>query len=575
MLRVNGVFVALGGKTILQEATFSARDGEKIGLIGDNGAGKTTLLRLIVGEIAPDAGSIEGTPKGRKVGFVPQHISLGRTASDLTVLAFMRAARQLDEIQANLTRLQNVLEGKGDDPIREAHLTEFIKLDDEYRRRRGPQAEEDIRRLLAGVGLDDGHLGQRVSTLSGGQKSRLMLARSLYDESDLLLLDEPTNHIGESQVGWLSKYLVGCRQTVIVVSHLPHFLDTFIQRILLLDRLTGRLKSFPGNYSRFLQVQATEGKRTAKEGKKLAAEIARRKRFIESATLSRARQKHAREKQLAKLEQSRPAARPAPKRLRFAFPAVAQLHSTAFKLEGVAMSFGERNVFSGLSLEVGPADRLGIVGVNGAGKTTLLSILAGQTAPDEGHVKRNRKLILGWYRQEQEGLRDDATVFEEAAAVTPGLKERELRSALARFLFPADRLSQKVGTLSRGERARLALCKLMLSGPNCLLLDEPTNHLDQASQQSLQSTLADYPGALVVSSHDVDFLRALGIDWVLQLPDGRARRLDTIGQASEAPKDTPAPKETVTVEDEPPRAQRKQVRPILGPLAARLKRVRR
>jgi ATPase subunit of ABC transporter with duplicated ATPase domains len=289
---------------------------------------------------------------------------------------------------------------------------------------------------------------------------------------------------------------------------------------------TRRLKSYPGNYSHFLTLRSRENITAQRQEDWLVDEIRRQKKFIRSASQSQVGLKHSREKVVKRLEEQLPSVKTkTTKKLNIAFPVRNPLRREAITVSGVMKSFGSKKVLGNISLEVMSQERLAIVGVNGAGKTTLLRIIAGELEPDMGKITRSKNLELGWYRQEQDNLSDDSTVFDEAASTGFG-NQQVLRSVLAHFLFGADRLSQRVGTLSRGERARLALCKIMLKQPNLLLLDEPTNHLDQPSRQSLIEALSKYKGAIIAVSHDVGFLVAIGAEWGVSLPDGRSVRIE-------------------------------------------------
>jgi ATP-binding cassette subfamily F protein 3 len=398
-----------------------------------------------------------------------------------------------------------------------------VRLEEQCLERESYRAEADILEILVGVGLSQVHLDQQVITLSGGQKSRLALARLLFQQSELLLLDEPTNHIDEEAVNWLGEYLSSIPQSVLVISHLPAFLDRVVRRILLLDN-AGSLKSYPGNYSQFVSLRNRQALTQQRAAAKLHSELDRQRGIIRTAIRqSNFKLMHAREKVVAKLEKQLPTPSKA-RHVKISFSVKTPLHAPAILAQDLSKSFGDKRVLNRVSVEVSAATRLGLVGENGAGKTTLLRLLTGDLLPDTGSIHRSRKLELGWYRQELEDLNDDHTIWQETDSLDFG-SPQQVRSALAHFLFGDKRLHQRVGTLSRGERARLALCKLILARPNFLLLDEPTNHLDRPSRTRLAAALAQYRGALLVVSHDTDFLTQVGIEWALHLPSGRLLRL--------------------------------------------------
>jgi ATP-binding cassette subfamily F protein 3 len=525
MLQVRRLTITFGERQIVRDLSFAIADGEKVGLVGDNGAGKTSIMRVIHGDLQPDSGDVFLTKRRKdSICYIPQHLSLVGRQREKDVLSFMLDGRGLREITSRLAEIDALVEG----PIGQSRLEELmderVRLEEQYVEKEGYRAEDDICNLLVGVGLNGVGLDQKVATLSGGQKSRLALARLLFQQSELLLLDEPTNHIDEEAVGWLGGYLSSVHQSVLVISHLPAFLDRVVSRIMLLDNQTGELKSYPGNYSRFVTIRDRQALTQQRATAKLQAELERQRGIIRTAVRqSNYKMMHAREKVVARLEKQVPA-RSKTRHVKIAFRARTPLHAPALTAQGVCKSFGNKRVLDRVSIEVGANTRMGIVGENGAGKTTLLRLLAGELQPDTGTIHRSRKLEMGWYRQELEDLQDDHSIRQEVESLGFGTPQ-ELRSALAHFLFGDRRLNQKVGTLSRGERARLALCKLILARPNLLLLDEPTNHLDQPSRARLTVALAHYQGALVVVSHDTEFLAGVGVEWALQLPSGRSVRV--------------------------------------------------
>ncbi|MFA7253489.1 MAG: ABC-F family ATP-binding cassette domain-containing protein [Patescibacteria group bacterium] len=520
MLIVKEVSVSFGERVILQNVSVNIRDGEKVGLVGDNGAGKTTLLKVIVKELLPDQGSVRFTNHGspKPYSYIPQFLSVDGNSANLDILSYMLDGRGLRKIVARIEEIEKAMESPGFIPD-DSLLTDYFKLQERYTEREGYRSENDILELLSGVGLADVDPFQLVKTLSGGQKSRVALARMLYEQSDLLVMDEPTNHIDEAAYSWLCQYLSRVQQSILVVSHLPAMLDQVVDRILYLDGADRVLKSYPGNYSKFVSLRTAEMERQGKERGSISAEIERLERFIRNAPQSKVGMKHDREKVVAKLKTKLPA-KQKQKKLDISFPIARSLNGAAFQARNVKKSYGSRVVLRDISLELAPTESLLLHGDNGAGKTTFLRILSGMLSPDSGTVKRNHNLTIGFYQQEQEGLDDGNTVLQEARLANSDVQEKNLRSALAHFLFFQDQINQKVGTLSRGERARLALCKIMLSGANCLLLDEPTNHLDPRSREILKNALINYQGALIIVSHDKDFTGNTNIDRVLTITRG-------------------------------------------------------
>ncbi len=524
MLQVRKLTITFGERQVVRDLSFTIADGEKVGLVGDNGAGKTSIMRVLHGDLQPDDGDVLLTRRRKdSICYIPQHLTLRGLQRETDVLSFLLDGRGLRALSHRLAEIDALVKGPVGQERLEELVNERVRLEEQYLEKEGYRAEDAILDILVGVGLSHVHLDQKVTTLSGGQKSRLALARLLFQQSELLLLDEPTNHIDEEAVGWLGEYLSSVPQSVLVISHLPAFLDRVVRRILLLDN-SGALKSYPGNYSQFVNLRNRQALTQQRAAAKLQSELERQRGIIRTAMKqSNYKLMHAREKVVAKLEKQVPAQSKA-RHVKISFSVKTPLHAPAILAQDLCKSFGDKRVLNRVSIDVGATARLGLIGENGAGKTTLLRLLTGDLPPDTGSIHRSRNLELGWYRQELEDLNDDHTIWQEAESLDFGTPQH-VRSALAHFLFGDKRLHQRVGTLSRGERARLALCKLILARPNFLLLDEPTNHLDQPSRARLAAALAQYRGALLVVSHDAEFLTQVGIEWALQLPSGRLLRI--------------------------------------------------
>lgn len=522
MLQVKGLSVSYGERQIFRNLSFVINDGEKIGLVGNNGTGKTTIFKVLAGELQPDSGQII-SPKSNKICYVPQHLTMDSFNIKEDVLTFMLEGRGLFRINKRLSEIENQFENSNKAGLNDL-LDEFEHLQEMYLENEGYKAEGDILSLLIGVGLSSVSLDQPLSYLSGGQRTKLALARMLFEQSDLLLLDEPTNHIDQGSIDWLSNYLAESSKTILVISHLSSFLNKFTKRILLLEEQPiGHIKSYTGNYSQYLTQRKLEDKSYEKSCIKARSKIKKYENFINNAAQSQVGLKHSREKAVEKLDENI-TSRIKSKKIKIDFKVKTILKKPALSATGLAKSFANKRIFRDISIELGPNEKIAITGENGAGKTTLLRILSGHLIPDNGEVIRNQKLEIGWYQQDLDNLNESYSILEEIEE--SGFEKKWLRAALDHFLFPADRLSQRVGTLSRGERARLCLCVLMLDGPNLLLLDEPTNHLDQLSRESLINALIKYKGAMIIVSHDIDFLKRIGISWALEMPHGGLLGID-------------------------------------------------
>ena len=520
MIQVTDVAVSFGHRNIFESLNFHVADNEKVGLVGNNGTGKTTILRLLTGEIEPDGGSIRNT--SRAICYIPQHISTkGTKTIEQDVLSFMLEGRDLLRIQSSLASAETALGNL--DQADGALAEQYHTLQEEFKQQEGYRAQADIESLLKGVGLGAVDLAHKVRNLSGGQRTKLLLARMLYQRSDLLLLDEPSNHIDPESVSWLADYLASERKSIVVVSHNPAFMDKFVKRIISLEGNPVRARSYRGNYSDFMRQKTNRDLTEGREQDRLAEEIVRQEGFIQRASQHQVGLMHSREKSVEKLK-ARQTQSHRPRGIKFDFPVSTLMNRFAILAKNINVSYGKRRILNSISLELDVDERIAVIGENGAGKSTLLKALSGELIPEKGVVEQNLKLDIGWYRQEQEDLNDSNTVLQEAQRIKSD--KRRTRSILAHFLFPADRVSQIVGTLSRGERARLCFAKMVLAGPNLLMLDEPTNHLDQQSRESLIDALSDYKGAMIVVTHDTDFLQRIGMIWAISLPEGRLVRVD-------------------------------------------------
>lgn len=509
MLSVKNLSVTFQARRILSEVSFTLSDGDKAGLIGPNGAGKTTMLRVIVGELAPDSGSVSHRKDGA-ICYVPQQLKIAE-GSTLSATDFVLEGRSLTSLNK---RLKEIEDKKDASP---AELNEYLRLRDLYVEKEGFRAEDDAINLMIGLGLDIDP-DQLVATLSGGQKTRLALARMLFMQSELLLLDEPTNHIDESALSWLSSYLAKSSATMLIVSHLSSFLNEIVNKVLYLENTT--LRSYSGNYTDYLRLSAQEEKHREARRRKVEREISHQEDFIRHASQSRATQKHERMRRVEELKTEIPPKEKQARVMDLELPVKRITRDILITATNLSKSYGSLRLFHDLNITIGPHDHVYVDGPNGAGKTTLLRIIAGTIKPDTGKIHRSRSLDLGWYQQEQEGLNENATILEEVSSVAGDTPVRRLRSVLAHFLFPASMVDQKVSTLSRGERARLALCKVMLAGPNLLILDEPTNHLDYRSRAQLKQALLSYEGALLLVTHDEELKDGLRINRSIRMKEG-------------------------------------------------------
>jgi ATP-binding cassette subfamily F protein 3 len=504
MLTISGLTYRIGGRILIDQASAQTAEGSKVGLVGRNGAGKSTLLDLIRGALQPDSGSIE-VPRGHRIGFLAQEAPSGTATPLETVLgADTERAGLLAEREA------------GAEPLRAAEIeTRLVEIE-------AHSAPSRAARILAGLGLDDAAQGRRVGDLSGGWRMRVALAAILFAEPDLLLLDEPTNHLDLEAALWLERFLRNYRRTLILVSHDRRFLNAVTTVTLHLQR--GKLTAYSGGFDAYLRARTEAARRLEALARHQANERQRMQAFVDRFRYkaSKARQAQSRLKALARLEPIVLPAEEAPAQI--SFPDPPQLSPPLIALDRVSVGYtpGEP-VLSRLDLRLDPDDRIALLGANGNGKTTLARLLAGRLAPMAGRVTRSPKLACGLFAQHQiEEMRPEATPFDHLSALLPDDPPETVRARLGRFGFGRDMAFVPVADLSGGERARLNLALVTHDAPGLLILDEPTNHLDIESREALVQAINDFPGAVVLVSHDWHLLELVA-DRLWLVAGGTAR----------------------------------------------------
>jgi len=518
MITATGLELRAGARILLTDANLRVHPGDRIGLVGRNGAGKTTTLKVLAGEGLPHAGQVE---RRGPVGYLPQDPRTG----DLETSARDRvlSARGLDTLLAEMKALEAVLaQDTGDRNIRR-----YGALEDTFAGLGGYAAEAEAARICANLGLPDRVLGQTLSTLSGGQRRRIELARILFRDAaetggGTLLLDEPTNHLDADSIAWLRAFLAGHKGGFIVISHDVALLDTVVNKVWYLDANRSTVDMYNVGWRAYLEQRETDERRRRRERanaeKKAGALMAQADKMRAKATKTVAAQNMARraERLLAGLEEERATDKVAKVR----FPTPAPCGKTPLTARELSKSYGSLEVFCDVDVAVDRGSRVAILGLNGAGKTTLLRMLAGLLEPDTGEVVPGHGLRLGYYAQEHETLDVDRTVLEHMRSAAPDQTDGELRRILGAFLFSGDDVSKPASVLSGGEKTRLALATLVCSGANVLLLDEPTNNLDPVSREQVLDAIARYPGAIVLVTHDPGAVQALKPDRAILLPDG-------------------------------------------------------
>ncbi len=503
----------VGGRLILEGASFDLRTGDKVGLVGRNGAGKTSLLKVLSGAGSPLSGVIR---RGGALGYLPQDPGLRGLDPGRTALAHVLSGRGLDEAVHRLEKLRLALEESHSD----RNVLRFSKAEEAYRDAGGYSGEAEARRIAAGLGLAPDRLDRPVSVLSGGERRRLELARILFAGSDLLLLDEPTNHLDNDAKAWLMRFLASYRGGLLVVSHDLMLLDAAITRILHLD--DGGLVQYRGSYSQYREARRRDEVRQARVAERQQAEIARLAGLADAMrhqTTKRARIAKTLDSRVERLRSAAVAAPARHRRVRFRFPEPPHSGNVVLTAHGLAKSYGGPPVFEEVGFTLGRGERLLIMGLNGAGKTSLLRILAGETRPDRGSFRFGTGVSAGYYAQEHEGIEPGVDVLAHMTGRSTA-PPQDLRALLGMFGLVGDVAFQDAGTLSGGEKTKLSLAQLVAGRHNLLLLDEPTNNLDPPSREAIAKALAGWPGAMVIVSHDREFVEALEPERILMMPDG-------------------------------------------------------
>ncbi|HTF87390.1 MAG TPA: ABC-F family ATP-binding cassette domain-containing protein [Planctomycetota bacterium] len=506
-----------GAQEVLRGVTAQIDPGEKVGLVGRNGGGKTTLLRLIEGLEKPDAGRIT-IRKGTSLGHVPQtpHFPPGVTIR-AWVEGGMKLARELAEDLARVTESLHHLAG----PELERAIHEHESLEQRLRMCGGYEIDRRVETVLSGIGLARELWDREAQFASGGEKSRTALARELVAGHDLLLLDEPTNHLDLEGIEWMEGWLAGLAGAVLVVSHDRRMLDRAVDTIFDLER--GKLSLYRGNYTKYVELRElkflTDQRAFDEQQDFLRKEEDFIRRNMGSQRTAEAKGRQKKLENLVRVQQPfndvrRPVIHP---------PKAARGGELVLDAHDLEAGFGERTLFRGVDLRIGRGQRIGIVGPNGSGKSTLLKILAGRLAPRRGAIERGHKSACGYYDQDAADLPKTSSPYLEIRREHPAKTDLEIRSHLARFLFRGTEIDKPVSALSGGERARVALAKLVLTEPSWLALDEPTNHLDLAARAALEEMLSEFDGAMVAISHDRAFLDGL-CTHVIEVADGAVRQ---------------------------------------------------
>lgn len=507
VLGCNNISIAFGTRQIIENVTFSVQDTDKIGVVGVNGAGKSTLFKIITSNLAQDSGEVY-LAKGCKIGYLAQNSELESSNSILEEV--LSAFSHLIKMEERIKELEKLISSEKNEEKLSSYMKEYSNLSDNFSLNGGYEYNSRSRGILKGLGFSEEEFELKTSNLSGGQKTRLAMAKLLTEEPDLLLLDEPTNHLDINAVEWLEDFLINYRKGVMIISHDRFFLDRITNKTLEIENCECKL--YNGNYTNYIKQKELDREIQLKHYELQQKEIARMEAFIEQ------QRRWNREKNIIAAESRQKAIdrmdkidkpQNLPDKIKLNFKVSLQSGNDVLSVDKLSKSYPGRPLFNNLSFKVKKSERVFILGPNGCGKSTLLKILTGKINDYSGSFQFGHNTKKVFYDQEHSDISLNNTVFDELLEASDNLSQTDIRNALAMFLFKGDDVFKEINTLSGGERGRISLLKIMLSGANILILDEPTNHLDINSREVLESSLSDYEGTLIIVSHDRYFIDKL------------------------------------------------------------------
>ena len=526
-MKIENLCMSFGTQTIFDNISFQINNNDKVGIIGVNGAGKSTLFNILLGNITPDAGNITLNSK-IKLGYLPQVIMDDASNEEETVFEYLLEGRPIKELKEELNSLYEIIARTQDEYELKKYykkincVSELLEYYDEY------NAESSLLKIISGMNIDDNLLDLKLKNISGGQKSKVAFARLLYSNPEIMLLDEPTNHLDLDTKDYIINYLKNYHGIILVISHDIEFLNEVTQKTLYVDKIKHNVEMYNVNYEKYIKIKNERDlakkrlyERQQKEEEKLKSIIARYIRGNEKkANIAKDRIK-----KLEKLESEKVELEKKNKYTKFNMKINRPSYSIPIKCNNLTFGYDEENLlYENLNFDLSRGEKLLVVGENGIGKTTLLRLIMGYLKPLEGNIEITEKTDIAYYAQEHEILEPNKTILENFANF--GLADYEIRRMLGSFLFSGDDIFKKVEVLSPGERSRVALAKISLTGANTLLLDEPTNHLDPMTQLIISDTFKNYKGTMLVVSHNLDFVDNLNINRMLLLPSGRITYYD-------------------------------------------------
>lgn len=526
-MKIEKLYMSFGTQVIFDNVSFQINNNDKVGIIGVNGAGKSTLFNILLGNLTPDSGNITLDTK-INLGYLPQVIMEDASSEDETVFDYLLEGRPIKKLKEELTNLYDIIANTQNEYELKKYykkinrINELLEYYDEY------NAESILLKIISGMQINDSLLDLKLKNISGGQKSKVAFAKLLYSNPEIMLLDEPTNHLDLDTKDYIINYLKNYHGIILVISHDVEFLNAVTKKTLYVDKMKHNIEIYNGNYEKYMKIKSERDLAKQRLYEKQAREEEKLKGII--AKYIRGNEKKAniakdRIKKLEKLETQKIELEKKNKYTKFNMKINRPSYSIPIKCNNLTFGYDEENLlYENLNFDLTRGEKLLVVGENGIGKTTLLRLIMGYLTPIEGSIEITDKTDIAYYAQEHEILDNNKTILENFANF--GLADYEIRRMLGSFLFSGDDIFKKVEVLSPGERSRVALAKISLTGANTLLLDEPTNHLDPMTQLIISETFKNYEGTMLVVSHNLDFVDNLNINRMLLLPSGRITYYD-------------------------------------------------
>lgn len=526
-MKIENLCMSFGTQVIFDNVSFQINNNDKVGIIGVNGAGKSTLFNILLGNLTPDSGNITLDTK-INLGYLPQVIMEDASSEDETVFDYLLEGRPIKKLKEELTNLYDIMANTQNEYELKKYykkinrINELLEYYDEY------NAESILLKIISGMQIDDNLLDLKLKNISGGQKSKVAFAKLLYSNPEIMLLDEPTNHLDLDTKDYIINYLKNYHGIILVISHDVEFLNAVTKKTLYVDKMKHNVEIYNGNYEKYMKIKSERDLAKQRLYEKQQREEEKLKGII--AKYIRGNEKKAniakdRIKKLEKLETQKIELEKKNKYTKFNMKINRPSYSIPIKCNNLTFGYDEENLlYENLNFDLTRGEKLLVVGENGIGKTTLLRLIMGYLTPIEGSIEITDKTDIAYYAQEHEILDNNKTILENFANF--GLADYEIRRMLGSFLFSGDDIFKKVEVLSPGERSRVALAKISLTGANTLLLDEPTNHLDPMTQLIISETFKNYEGTMLVVSHNLDFVDNLNINRMLLLPSGRITYYD-------------------------------------------------